>query len=113
MVRDVHAFCETCVTCQTSKSQNQRPYGLLSPLPVPSRPWDAIGIDFVGPLPISKDRDGEYDSITVVIDLFSSMVHLVPSRTTYTKHIVSDRDVLFTSAFTRKRTGQPKGQTER
>jgi hypothetical protein len=113
MVRDVHAFCETCVTCQTSKSQNQRPYGLLSPLPVPSRPWDAIGIDFVGPLPISKDRDGEYDSITVVIDLFSSMVHLVPSRTTYTarevaelvfaevykhhgvpKHIVSDRAML-------------------
>lgn len=118
MVRDVHAFCETCVACQTSKSSNQKPYGLLNPLPVPSRPWEAIGIDFLGPLPLSKDRNGEYDSITVIIDLFSSMVHLVPSRMTYTakeiaelifaevykhhgvpKYIISDRDVLFTSAF--------------
>jgi hypothetical protein len=118
IVRDVHAFCESCATCQTSKSSNQRPYGLLRPLPVPSCPWEAMGIDFLGPLPLSKDRNGEYDSITVIIDLFSGMVHLVPSRINYTakevaelvfaevykhhgipRYIVSDRDVLFTSAF--------------
>lgn len=39
-----------------------KPFGLLNPLSIPSRPWDAIGVDFVGPLPESKDRDGEYDS---------------------------------------------------
>jgi len=120
MVKDVHAFCETCVTCQTSKSSNQKPYGLLlvNPLPVPSKPWEAIGIDFLGPLPLSKDWNREYDSITVTIDLFSGMVHLVPSKITYTakeiaelvfaevykyhgvpKYIISDQDVLFTSAF--------------
>ena len=44
---------------------NQKPYGLLNPLPVPARPWEAIvGVDFVGPLPELKDRDGTYDSIT-------------------------------------------------
>ena len=118
MVKDVYAFCETCVTCQTSKPPNQKPFGLLNLLPVPSKPWDAIGIDFVGPPPLSKDRDAEYDSITVIIDLLTAMVHLVPSRTTYTarevaelvfaevykhhgrpKAIISDRDVLFTSLF--------------
>ena len=72
----------------------------------------------MGPLPLSKNRDGEFDSITVIIDLLTAMVHLVPSRITYNaretaelvfaevyklhglpKSIVSDRDVLFTSAF--------------
>jgi transposase InsO family protein len=75
-------------------------------------------MDFVGPLPESKNRDGVFNSITVVIDLLTGMVHLVPSRINYTarqlaelmfesiyklhglpKSIVSDRDVLFTSTF--------------
>ena len=118
LATDVRKYCESCATCKRSKPSNQRPYGLLNPLDVPSKPWESIGIDFVGPLPLSKDRDGEYNSITVVIDRLTGMVHLVPGRVDYTarevaelvfaevyKHhglprmIVSDRDALFTSAF--------------
>ena len=118
MVHDVKAFCETCHTCRTSKPSNQKPYGLLNPLAVPTQPWESVGIDFVGPLPESGNRDGLYDSITVVICLLTSMVHLIPSKTNYNatqlaelmfenvyklhglpKNIVSDRDVLFTSVF--------------
>jgi hypothetical protein len=118
MASDVKSFCETCHTCKTSKPSNQKPYGLLNPLSVPCQPWESIGIDFVGPLPESGNRDGAYDSITVVICLLTSMVHLVPSRTNYNatqiaelmfdnvykfhglpRHIISDRDVLFTSTF--------------
>ncbi|KAG9221532.1 hypothetical protein CCMSSC00406_0009355 [Pleurotus cornucopiae] len=118
IVADTRHYCESCVTCKRSKPNNQKPYGLLNPLPVASHPWEAIGIDFVGPLPESSDRDASYDSITVVIDLLTAMVHLVPSRTNYTaknvaelvfsevyklhglpKRIISDRDVLFTSHF--------------
>jgi len=118
MAADTLAYCESCVTCKRSKPSNQKPYGLLNPLPVPGTPWEAIGIDFVGPLPESRNRDGAFDSITVVICLLTAMVHLVPSRITYNarqvaelvfehiyklhglpKHIISDRDVLFTSTF--------------
>lgn len=118
MVSDVRAFCETCHTCKISKPSNQKPYGLLNPLSVPSYPWESIGMDFVGPLPESGNRDGQFDSITVVICLLTSMVHLIPSRTNYNasqlaelmfehvyklhglpKNIISDRDVLFTSTF--------------
>ena len=83
MVSDVKAYCETCHTCKTSKPSNQKPYGLLNPLPVPTYPWESVGIDFVGPLPESGNRDGIYDSLTVVICLLTSMVHLIPSRINY------------------------------
>jgi hypothetical protein len=72
----------------------------------------------MGPLPPSKDQNSEYDSITVIIDLLTAMIHLVPSKTTYTakdiaelmfaevykyhgipKVIISDRDMLLTSNF--------------
>jgi hypothetical protein len=118
LIADVRSYCETCQTCRRSKPDNQKPYGLLNPLPVPTNPWEAIGIDFVGPLPDSNDRNGIYDEITVIIDLLSGRVHLVPSRQDYRardvaelifsevyrlhglpKRIVSDRDVLFTSIF--------------
>ena len=101
-----------------SKPSNLKPYRFLNLLGIPSYPWESIGIDFVGPLPESRNRDGQYDSITVVICLLTGMVHLVPSRINYNatqlaelvfeniykihglpKNIISDRDVLFTSTF--------------
>lgn len=118
LIRDVRIFCAACQMCKRSKPSNQRPFSLLNSLQVPSRPWQAIGVDFVGPLPSSSNRDGTFNSITVMIDLLSSMVHLIPSRIDYTtpqvaelmfknvfklhglpEHIISDRDVLFTSEF--------------
>lgn len=79
IVSDTKSYCETCMTCRRSKPNNQRPYGLLHPLPVPGLPWESIGIDFVGPLPESKNRDGTFNCITVVICLLTGMVHLIPS----------------------------------
>lgn len=118
LVNDTKAYCDSCQTCRRSKPTNQKPYGFLNPLPIPSRPWESIGIDFVGPLPESQNRDGTFTSVTTIIDLTTAMVHLVPSRIDYNakevaellfehvyklhgvpKSIVSDRDVLFTSIF--------------
>jgi hypothetical protein len=118
MVADVQSFYESCAMCKRSKPSNQKPYGLLNPLPIPGNPWESIGIDFIGPLPESKNRDSSFDSITVVICLLTGMVHLTPSRTNYNARqmaelmfeeiyklhrlpnsIISDRDVLFTSTF--------------
>ena len=118
MVKDISDFCETCPTCAMTKARTQVPYGRLSTLPVPTRPWQQIGIDFLGPLPESKNRTGLFDMITVVIDHLSGYVHLVATKQTYKardvaevvfdsvyklhglpEKIISDRDSLFTSAF--------------
>lgn len=118
MIDDVVAFCKSCSTCAMSKSSMQAPMGLLRTLEVPKRPWQAIGIDFVGPLPTSRNRHGEFDQICVIIDHLTSMVHLVTTKTTYKatdmaevifdtvykqhgllERIISDHDSLFTSTF--------------
>jgi hypothetical protein len=104
MNQDVQKYCESCVTCKRSKPSNQKPYGLLNPLDVPSYPWESIGIDFLGPLPESSDRDGSYNSITVVIDLLTAMVHLIPSRTDYTAPEIAE--LIFAEVY--KHHGLPK-----
>jgi hypothetical protein len=51
---DVQKYCKSCMICKRSKPSNQKPYGLLNPLDVPSHPWESIGIDFLGPLPATS-----------------------------------------------------------
>lgn len=102
--KDVQAYCDTCMTCKRSKLNNQKSYGLLNPLSVPTLLWEAIEIDFVGPLPESKDRDATYDSITVIIDLLTGMVHLVPSRINYKARQIAE--LVFSKVY--KHHGLPK-----
>lgn len=83
MVKDVQDYCKSCKICMMSKPSTQKPMGLLKPLDVPHFPWQSIGIDFVGPLPASRNRHGEFDMICVIIDRLTSMVHLVPSKQDY------------------------------
>ncbi|QRV96035.1 Pol polyprotein/retrotransposon [Ceratobasidium sp. AG-Ba] len=118
MVKDVQDYCASCHTCAANKSSTQKPMGLLQPMPVPSYPWQSIGIDFVGPLPESETRYGKFDMIATVIDSLTRMTHLIPTRQDYTakdvaevifehvyklhgmpERIVSDQDSLFTSTF--------------
>ena len=91
--------------------------GCFDPWKSQLRPWQAIGVDFDGPLPSSSNRNGS-SIICVIIDHLTSMVHLVPTRqnykakdiaevlfeTVYKLHglperIISDRDSYFTSVF--------------
>jgi hypothetical protein len=117
MVKDVDAFCKSCGLCQTMKSSTLKPEGLLHTLPVPTRPWESIGMDFMGPFPKSRGKD----YLLVVICRLTSMIHLIPTVTTATAQdvawlflkeivrlhgipnsIVSDRDRKFVSMFWRE-----------
>jgi transposase InsO family protein len=115
-IRDeVEDYCRSCEVCAAHKSSNQLPAGLLRPLPIPDEPWQVIGIDFVGPLPTSKEG---YDYILTVVDQFSKYLLLAACRTTIDmpqaarlllnmllpqhampEAIVSDRDPRFTGSM--------------
>jgi hypothetical protein len=72
--RDVERYVARCTTCNKAKSR-LNPHGLYLPLPIPSARWEDISMDFILGLPRTKRRR---DSIFVVVDRFSKMVHFIP-----------------------------------
>ena len=96
------------------KDSTQKPAGLLHSLPIPDWPWQLVRLYFMGPLPKSKG----YNYLLVIIDRFTSQVHLLPMTTCVMvkavvwlffmeivrlhgmlELILSDRDPKFTSKF--------------
>ena len=115
MEADVTRYVGNCEMCIRNKSPNTKKAGLLAPLPIPGRPWESIGMDFITHLP--KTKTG-YTALYVVIDRLTKLVHIAPTTNTATaadtaqlfldmvfkhhglpRNIVSDRDVKFTSSF--------------
>uniref|UniRef100_A0A4W5P1G0 Integrase catalytic domain-containing protein n=1 Tax=Hucho hucho TaxID=62062 RepID=A0A4W5P1G0_9TELE len=74
MTREVRSFVQACPVCAQQKSSNQRPAGLLHPLPIPQRPWSHISMDFVTGLPASEGNT----VVLVVVDRFSKAAHFIP-----------------------------------
>ena len=105
--------------CLASKAVRHKLYGDLQPLPVPTNRWKDLSMDFVTWLPISTNWKGDsYDSILVIVDQLTKMVHYKPVKVTIdapglaevildvvVRHhglpdsIVSDRGAVFTSNF--------------
>ena len=55
--KDVKRYVASCLTCARNKTPRASPLGLLQPLPIPSRPWGSISMDFVVDLPPLKRND--------------------------------------------------------
>jgi hypothetical protein len=117
MKGDVAKFVAQCDVCQRVKAEHQKSNGLLQPLPIPEWKWEDISMDFINGLP--KAPRGN-DSIWVIVDRLTKVVHFIPVRTTYggdklamlyinnilklhgvPKSIVSDRGAQFVSKFWR------------
>ena len=80
MGTDIELFCSSCTLCQVTKDSNQKPSGLLHSLPILDQLWQSIGMDFMGPLPVSNG----HDYLLVMIDHFTSEVHLILTTTQVT-----------------------------
>jgi hypothetical protein len=115
MKRAIAEYLALCDNCQRVKAECQRPAGLLQPLKIPEWKWEEISMDFNVGLP--KTQTG-YDSIWVIVDCLSKVVHFILVKTTYKgsklaelyiarivclhgvpNKIVSDRGTQFTSKF--------------
>jgi len=107
-------YVKSCDTCAQSKAPRHRPFGLLQPLLIPSRPWGSITMDFITDLPTVKNKN----SILVVVDRLTKMAHFTPCSKSITaeetaqlildgivrlhglpEEIVFDRGLQFASKF--------------
>src|SRR6185436_8781227 len=81
MTKQIKAYVSSCDACQRNKGSNQKPAGLIQPLPIPQKRWQQVTMDFITQLPITKRKN---DAIFVVVDRFSKRVHFEPTTTTAT-----------------------------
>ena len=52
MAVDVHAYCKSCRECQLNQKPRDR-RGPCEPLSPPNRRWGRVGMDLVGPFPVT------------------------------------------------------------
>ena len=72
---DIEAYVKTCLVCQQDKLEQRRPGGQLEPLPIPTRPWESISMDFIHGLPKSEGCQ----TLMVVVDRFSKYGTFIPA----------------------------------
>src|SRR5260221_8068117 len=73
MVKD---YMASCATCACMKSPRHKPYGKLKQLPIPSRPWSSILMDFIEQLPNSEG----FSTILVIINCLTKQAIFIPSH---------------------------------
>jgi len=66
---------EGCNACQRNKNYTEQPAEKLMLNSIPDKMWTHISADFITKLPLAQG----YDSILVVVDWFTKMVHFVPT----------------------------------
>lgn len=86
MQEDVVWLIRGCIICCIGKPSNRK-QGLYHPLPIPTRPWDSISMDFVGGLPTTRKG---HDYLFVVANRFSKMCILMPCKKTITGQVVAN-----------------------
>ena len=76
MSKDIRNHVKECDACQRTKSSTQPPIGELQPMPIPSRPWQSIGMDYLMPVPKSKNG---HKAILIVVDRLTKIAHFIPT----------------------------------
>ena len=63
LAKHVEKFIRACSLCAQSKPTNRK-HGLYQPLPLPTRPWESISMDYISGLPTTFRK---HDAIWVIM----------------------------------------------
>ena len=98
MAPDIKKFVDTCEACQRSKGSTQKQFGTLNPIAPPTDKFKVYSMDFIGPLPKSKNGNND---ILVIVDMFTKAVCLEPIKMTYDAQMIAR--IMFTRIISRFR----------
>jgi len=82
----IHRYVDHCDTYHRIKPIQHAPFGLLKPLELPHRPWDAISTYYITALPMSNGKD----ALWVIIDRLTKMGHFVACQGTMNPEDLAD-----------------------
>jgi hypothetical protein len=118
--KTVEQVIQNCDICKRSRHERHAPYGTMTHIQTPEKPWKSISFDWITKLPKSHEPMSRthYDSIWVITDRLTKYAYFIPYReasTTeelaymYLRHIISnhghpetiitDRATVVTSKF--------------
>jgi len=75
VTKEVKRYVEGCNACQRNKNHTEQLAGKLMPNSILEKLWTHILADFITKLPLAQG----YDSILVVVDRLTKMVHFIPT----------------------------------
>lgn len=117
MDEHVRDYIRSCPHCQVNKPRNDSKPGLLQPMPIPSHPWEHMGLDFITGLPLTKRGNNAILSCVCPLTKMTriaavnmeitgeGVAHIVFDLVWrlfgYPKVLISDRDPRFTGDFWR------------
>ena len=74
--KSVRRFVQNCADCQKSKPRHTKAYGLMQPIPPPSRPWQQITMDLITALPTTGRG---HEALLVFVDRLTKTIRCVPT----------------------------------
>lgn len=96
MNKDILMHIKNCLVCQTSKLDLSSSPGLLQPLPIRTRIWHDISLDFIEGLPNAKGKQ----VILVVVDHLSKYAHFIGLSQVFMDQISNSMVLLIVSLVT-------------
>lgn len=92
MKSDIAKYVKSCHVCAQHKVEQKRPAGLMGERPEISVPFQVISLDYIGPLPRSKQGNCY---ILVISDYFSKAVFMFPCRKATSKSLIKHVEDVF------------------
>lgn len=98
--RDVYAYIKSCDPCQRKKTPRSKKKGFMIPMPIPRQAFEIVGMDLMGPLPPSSNKN---QHILVITDYLTKFVIARALRTTTSDKIAEmlRKNVFYTHGLPR------------
>ncbi|EGE08378.1 hypothetical protein TEQG_08798 [Trichophyton equinum CBS 127.97] len=78
LLADVSNYVSTCDVCQRVKARRHKEHGELGTIPLPSKPFETITLDFITGLLLSRSEGNTFNALLVIVDILTKFALYIP-----------------------------------